>query len=90
MVRSHPRPNKASPKSHTQTYGQGRSQKIVGYGVSHSVTTLIYQFDLHQRITVQTDDNPRRQGKITPGSGLTVISPQKAVHNLFDTVLIMA
>jgi len=69
---------------------QVKAKKIVGYGVSHSVTTLIYQFDLHQRITVLTDDNPRRQGKFSPGSGLTVISPQKAVDDLFDTVIIMA
>ena len=67
-----------------------KADKIVGYGVSHSVTTLIYQFDLVDRIKVLTDDNPRRQGKFAPGSGLTVISPQKVVDDKFDTVIIMA
>jgi len=67
-----------------------KADKIVGYGVSHSVTTLIYQFDLVDRIKVLTDDNPRRQGKFAPGSGLTVISPQKVVDDEFDTVIIMA
>jgi len=69
---------------------QIKADKIVGYGVSHSVTTLIYQFDLVDRITVLTDDNPRRQGKFAPGSGLSVISPQKIVDDKFDTVIIMA
>ena len=67
-----------------------KADKIAGYGVSHSVTTLIYQFDLVDRIKVLTDDNPRRQGKFAPGSGLTVISPQKVLDDEFDTVVIMA
>ena len=67
-----------------------KADSIVGYGVSHSVTTLIYQFDLVDRIKVLSDDNPRRQGKFAPGSGLTVISPQKVVDDKFDTVIIMA
>ena len=63
---------------------------VAGYGVSHSVTTLIYQFDLVDRIKVLTDDNSRRQGKFAPGSGLSVVSPQKIVNDGFDTVIIMA
>ncbi len=64
--------------------------RIVGYGVSHSVTTLIYQFGLDDRIEVLTDDNSRRQNKFAPGSGLSVISPQKIIDDSFDTVIIMA
>ena len=64
--------------------------RVAGYGVSHSVTTLIYQFDLVDRIKILTDDNPRRQGKFAPGSGLSIVSPQKMVDDGFDTVIIMA
>ena len=64
--------------------------RIVGYGVSHSVTTLIYQFGLDNRIEVLTDDNSRRQNIFAPGSGLSVISPQKVIEDDFDTVIIMA
>lgn len=64
--------------------------RIAGYGVSHSVTTLIYQFGLDDRIEVLTDDNTRRQNKFAPGSGLSVISPQKIIEDGFDTVIIMA
>ncbi|KRO43344.1 MAG: hypothetical protein ABR56_09205 [Acidimicrobium sp. BACL27 MAG-120823-bin4] len=63
---------------------------MAGYGVSHSVTTLIHQFDLLDKIKVMTDDNPRRQGKFAPGSGLAVISPQSVVEQNFDAVIIMA
>jgi SAM-dependent methyltransferase len=66
------------------------SIRIVGYGVSHSVTTLIYQFGLDGRTEVLTDDNSRRQNKFAPGSGLSVISPQKIIEDGFDTVIIMA
>jgi SAM-dependent methyltransferase len=69
---------------------ENTSSKIGGYGVSHSVTTLIYQFDLLDRIKALTDDNPRRQGKFAPGSGHAVISPQSVVEQNFDAVIIMA
>ena len=80
---------KAQSETH-RFLDQVKADKIAGYGVSHSVTTLIYQFDLVDRIKVLTDDNPRRQGKFAPGSGLTVISPQEVVDDEFDTVIIMA
>lgn len=85
--------NDSIKKAQSETHrflDQVKAESIVGYGVSHSVTTLIYQFDLVNRIKVLTDDNPRRQGKFAPGSGLTVISPQKVVDDKFDTVIIMA
>jgi SAM-dependent methyltransferase len=66
------------------------SAKVAGYGVSHSVTTLIHQFDLLDRINALTDDNPRRQGKFAPGSGLEVVSPQHIAEQNFDAVIIMA
>jgi hypothetical protein len=66
------------------------AKKIAGYGVSHSVTTLIHQFDLVERIHAVTDDNARRQGKFAPGSGLNVVNPQSVIEQNFDTVIIMA
>ena len=69
---------------------ENNSSKVAGYGVSHSVTTLIYQFDLLDKIKAMTDDNPRRQGVFAPGSGLAVISPQSVVEQDFDAVIIMA
>ncbi len=80
-------------KTQQQTHkllDQVGATRIAGYGVSHSVTTLIHQFGLVDRIKVLIDDNLRRQGKFAPGSGLSVVSPQKIVKDGFDTVIIMA
>ena len=85
----HQRINLAKVETH-KLLDKNTSSKVAGYGVSHSVTTLIYQFDLLDRIRAMTDDNPRRQGKFAPGSGLAVISPQSVVEQNFDAVIIMA
>lgn len=85
----HQRINLAKVETHN-LLDENTSSKVAGYGVSHSVTTLIYQFDLLDKIKVMTDDNPRRQGKFAPGSGLAVISPQSVVEQNFDAVIIMA
>ena len=80
-------------KTQQQTHkllDQVGATRIAGYGVSHSVSTLIHQFGLVDRIKVLIDDNLRRQGKFAPGSGLSVVSPQKIVKDGFDTVIIMA
>ncbi len=79
----------AQQQTHT-LLDQVGATRIAGYGVSHSVTTLIYQFSLDNCIEVLVDDNARRQNKFAPGSGLSVISPQKIIEDGFDTVIIMA
>lgn len=81
--------NQAGAQTH-KLLDEVQGKKILGYGVSHSVTTLIYQIDLLDRVAALTDDNPRRQGKFAPGSGLEVISPQTAIDENFDTVVVMA
>ena len=85
----HQRINLAKVETH-KLLSESTASKVAGYGVSHSVTTLIHQFDLLDKIKVMTDDNPRRQGKFAPGSGLAVISPQSVVEQNFDAVIIMA
>ena len=85
----HQRINLAKVETH-KLLNESTASKVAGYGVSHSVTTLIHQFDLLDKIKVMTDDNPRRQGKFAPGSGLAVISPQSVVEQNFDAVIIMA
>ncbi|MFZ9694198.1 MAG: hypothetical protein ACO3BI_06510, partial [Candidatus Nanopelagicales bacterium] len=85
----HQRIKLAQVETH-KLFDANTSSKVAGYGVSHSVTTLIYQFDLLDRINSLTDDNLRRQGKFAPGSGLAVISPQSVIDEDFDTVIILA
>jgi len=67
-----------------------KPRKIAGYGMSHSVTTLIHHFELTGKVNALTDDNPRRQQKFAPGSGLQVIDPNLLTKNGFDTVVVLA
>ena len=66
------------------------AQKILGYGMSHSVTTLLYHFDLLERVSALTDDNESRQGLFSPGQGLPILSSKGALLQEFDTAVILA
>ena len=81
---------KIAQESTHRLLNEVNAKKIAGYGVSHSVTTLIHQFQLVEKLSALTDDNQRRQGKYAPGSGLNVIKPSDLNRDNFDTVLIMA
>ena len=81
---------KIAQESTHRLLSEVNAKKIAGYGVSHSVTTLIHQFQLVEKLSALTDDNQRRQGKYAPGSGLNVIKPSDLDRDNFDTVLIMA
>jgi len=65
------------------------TEKIYGYGCSHSVTTLIYLFSLGPTLTGLVDDNQDRQGLYAPGTGLEILSPE-VLRNMNHTVLILA
>ena len=81
---------KRAQESTHRLLSEVKAKKIAGYGVSHSVTTLIHQFQLVEKLSALTDDNQRRQGKYAPGSGLNVLNPSDLNRDNFDTVLIMA
>jgi hypothetical protein len=65
-------------------------RSVIGYGVSHSVTTLLYHFELTDRITALTDDNEARQGLYAPGTGLAVLHPDQVASGDFEAVVILA
>ena len=52
-----------------------QGQTIAGFGASVGVTTVLYHFDLGQYISQLIDDNPNRQGLLSPGLGIPVHSP---------------
>jgi hypothetical protein len=63
---------------------------IVGYGASHSTTTLIYNFGLAQFMEYLVDDNPIKKGLYSPGYHIPVLSPQALYERKPDYVLILA
>lgn len=50
-----------------------RGKRVAGYGASTTVTTLLYQFELNDRLEFLVDDNPRKQGRYSPGAHLPVL-----------------
>lgn len=55
------------------------NRTVVGYGASPTATTLIYTFQLQHRLEYLVDDNPLKQGLLSPGVHLPVYpSPELA------------
>jgi len=55
------------------------NQTVVGYGASPTATTLMYTFQLQHRLAYLVDDNPLKQGLLSPGVHLPVYpSPELA------------
>jgi len=48
---------------------------IVGYGASHSTTTLVYSLGIELSLDFVVDDNPAKQGRYSPGTAIPVDSP---------------
>jgi len=64
--------------------------RIVGYGASHSTTTLTYHFGLAQFMEYLVDDNPIKQGLYSPGYHLPVFPSQKLYQDNPDYVIMLA
>ena len=67
-----------------------RGDKIVGYGASHSTTTLLHHFELGDYLQFIVDDNQIKQGLYSPGFGLEVKSPEFLSIDPPKVVLILA
>ena len=48
--------------------------RIIGYGASHSTTTLLYALGIENQVDVTVDDNPAKHGRFSPGTGVPVAS----------------
>jgi hypothetical protein len=62
---------------------------IVGYGASHSTTTLLHHFELGEYLDFLVDDNPSKHGLFSPGYHLPVYSSEKLNENKPEYVLLL-
>lgn len=69
---------------------RAQGKTIAGYGASVGVTTLLYLFDLAQRLDCLVDDNPVRFGRFSPGHHIPVHSSQILYEKKPDYVLVLA
>ena len=58
-------------------------KKIIGFGASVGTTTLIYDFELTDRISYIFDNEKKRHNMILPGTNIKVKTPKKiSKHNV--------
>jgi len=65
-------------------------KRIIGYGASHSTTTLTYHFELAQFMEYLVDDNPIKKGLYSPGNHLPVYPSEKLLEDKPDYVIVLA
>lgn len=72
----------------TNALDQGK--KIVGYGASTTVTTLMYQFELEHKLSYLIDDNVKKHRMLSPGCHLEVKPGSVLYETPPDVVIILA
>ena len=72
------------------TNESNKGKRVVGYGASTTVTTLIYQFELEDKMSFLVDDNVKKQGLLSPGCHLEVKSSAALYEERPDIVLVLA
>jgi SAM-dependent methyltransferase len=65
-------------------------ERIWGYGAAAKATTLLYHFGLGEIIETVVDDNPIKQGLLTPGHHIPVVSPQRLYDARPERVFVFA
>ncbi len=65
-------------------------KRVVGYGASPTVTTLINQFGLAGRIDYLVDDNPVKQNTFSPGHHIPVYPSESLYQRGADVIAILA
>ena len=63
---------------------------IVGYGASHSTTTLLHHFELGKYLEYIVDDNSTKHGLYSPGYHLPVYPSRKLYKDRPEYVLVLA
>lgn len=61
---------------------------IIGYGASHSTTTLVYALGIESMIDFVVDDNPSKCGRFSPGTAVPVM-PSKLINSELGACVIL-
>ena len=69
---------------------RARGKTVAGYGASTTVTTLMWHFDLTQKLEFLVDDNPFKHGLFAPKCHLPVLSSEELYTRRPDYVVILA
>ena len=69
---------------------RSKGYRVIGYGASHSTTTLSYALSIESSLDFIIDDNDTRHGLYAPGTGCEVASPKILTENPGALVIILA
>jgi hypothetical protein len=69
---------------------RSKGHRVIGYGASHSTTTLSYALSIETSLDFIIDDNVTRHGLYAPGTGCKVASPKMLGENPEALVIILA
>jgi hypothetical protein len=69
---------------------RARGKTIAGYGASPTVTTLLFHFDLGDKLDFLVDDNPVKHNTFSPGHRIPVYDSQKLYEKKADYAVILA
>ena len=64
--------------------------KIAAYGTSIGATVFCYQFEIEDKISCFFDDDPLRQNRFAPGSGIKVLKGRSTIMSDFSHIIILA
>jgi hypothetical protein len=65
-------------------------KRVIAYGASTTVITLMYHFELENKLEYLVDDNPKKQGLFSPGCHLEVSLSNILYTDKPDIVVILA
>ena len=71
-------------------FDNSKEKSVAGYGASVGVTTMLYNFGIDKQIHFLVDDNPNRQGLLSPGKHIPVKSKQALLDENVDYCVIFA
>ncbi len=66
------------------------SMAVIGYGASHSTTTLSHALAISSDFDVIIDDNPLKHGRFAPGTGVAVEASQAVIDGKPALFIILA
>ena len=69
---------------------KSNGNSVIGYGASHSTTTLTHHFELSSHLSYIVDDNPSKVGLYSPGHHLPVYSSEKLYEDKLAYLIILA
>ena len=68
---------------------KSKGNKVIGYGASHSTTTLSHSLGIEKMLDFIVDDNKKKQNRFSPSAGLRVNDPEEILKYPDSCIIIL-